>query len=1100
MNLKQAIAVLMILISLNVIIAGARNVGNAQNDALETIYILPDGSVSPATPLIVQNDDKYSLTGNINATIIVQKNGITFNGNGYTLYGNNTPYGAVVSGFFIDGVSDVTIMNTRIINYSYGVLLQNTMHNNITNNYFDFDTYAVRLYGNADFNTIANNTMTRGIWGVGADYSFNNNVTVIYNNITNLVSGGVGINLLNSAGNIIQGNMMDHNNKGINLYDCTDSVVSGNIMTYMDQAGIHLTESDRNTIAGNKINRTRYAAGIVVSASSENTVSGNDFWYNEEGIRVESFSAWNTVFGNNMVYNDYGVVLYNHADNNTFYHNNFANNSAQVFFQSSDNLYNKWNSTTEGNYWSDYTGVDANSDGIGDTPYIINPNNIDHYPLMHSYSVKNIISVINVTTSKTVTAMGVPLLIHVDVENTGDSDASFGVTAYANNLIVGTQIVENMAPKSSKRLTFLWQTSGYPQKTYTIRTVVNAISTDLQIINNGIHTNEPVNLVGNGCCIVVAGTRYGDTLLDVINYGTNRAYLILKEVGYKDDEIYLMHQPRYNPEDVDGDGQNDVDANSTAANLQWAIESWARYRVSPTEPLFIYLFDHGVFNQFCIRPSEDVLDSDLATWITNLESATNTSVHLIYAACQSGSFIDTLSASGRIIVTSCGASQSSYVHEKWEAFSVPFWNSIKSGHSIMEAFNYASSRMDLLKQTPRLDDNGDGIGHWACLPNNGDGNLAANTYIGHCEWPYPWISYAIAKQTFTWPPPSSVTLWAKVENKTNLAHVAVSMQPPDWSPPDPNGTLVVPNFEHFEMTDPDDDGNWTVNIPCIHFTSHASGASKFIFLITAEEENGDAATPEIIEVEFTASGSPSDDTEAPKIYVERPLEENVVYDMIEINGTATDDSCLQKVELYIDSNLADTLNLGSYSVSYFAFNFNLTTIENGATEILIRVFDSAGNTSNQSLTVYVNNFIHEVVVTDVTPSSNLVNEGEAVNVSVTVANHGAYTETLNVTIYANSTAIASRKLTLEPSNFATTSFVWNTTGYANGNYILNAEISPVTGEVDTTNNDLTLTETPLIIIPEFPSAAILSLFMALSAIVIIATKKKSKRQQPGFQS
>ncbi|MDH7563783.1 MAG: hypothetical protein QHH24_02715, partial [Candidatus Bathyarchaeota archaeon] len=99
-------------------------------------------------------------------------------------------------------------------------------------------------------------------------------------------------------------------------------------------------------------------------------------------------------------------------------------------------------------------------------------------------------------------------------------------------------------------------------------------------------------------CIVVGGSVSGDTLWNVINYGTNRTYLILREIGYSSDEIYLMHQERYSPEDVDGDGQNDVDANSTAANLQWAIESWARYRVRPTEPLFIYLFDHGDFNHF----------------------------------------------------------------------------------------------------------------------------------------------------------------------------------------------------------------------------------------------------------------------------------------------------------------------------------------------------------------------------------------------------------------------------------------------------------------------------------------------------------------------
>ena len=394
--MKQQITTLMILLVLCSMLLIVKTV-EGQTDALKTIYILSDGSISPATPLIVRTGDLYSLSGNINATIIVQKGGIIFNGNGYTLYGNNTPYGAAaVSGFFISGVNNVTIMNTRIINYSYGVLLQNTMYDNITNNYFDYNSYAVRLYGNADFNTIANNTMTRGLYGIGADYSFNNNITVIYNNITDLGSG-VGIILLNSAGNIIKGNTMDHNNKGVNLYNCTNSVVSGNIMTYMDQAGIHLIESDLNTITGNKINRTRYAAGIAVSTSSENSVSGNDLWYNEEGIRIEKYSTLNMVFGNNLVYNDYGVRLYNHADNNTFYHNNFNSIDYQVFFLSDDNLYNNWNSSypSGGNYWSSYTGADIYSginqnetgnDGIGDSVYNIGQDNTDYYPLMGSYS------------------------------------------------------------------------------------------------------------------------------------------------------------------------------------------------------------------------------------------------------------------------------------------------------------------------------------------------------------------------------------------------------------------------------------------------------------------------------------------------------------------------------------------------------------------------------------------------------------------------------------------------------------------------------------------------------------------------------------------
>src|SRR5208337_2623103 len=40
----------------------------------------------------------------------------------------------------------------------------------------------------------------------------------------------------------------------------------------------------------------------------------------------------------------------------------------------------------EGNYWSDYSGVDANRDGIGDTPYVIDANNTDNFPLMGMFS------------------------------------------------------------------------------------------------------------------------------------------------------------------------------------------------------------------------------------------------------------------------------------------------------------------------------------------------------------------------------------------------------------------------------------------------------------------------------------------------------------------------------------------------------------------------------------------------------------------------------------------------------------------------------------------------------------------------------------------
>lgn len=115
--MKKHIAPLLILCVLCFTVLKVGVVGSTSS-VLETFYILPDGEVSPETPLIVRAGNLYSLAGNINATIIVQKGGIAFNGNGYTLYGNNTPSGPAVSAFVISGVNTVTIMNTQIINYS----------------------------------------------------------------------------------------------------------------------------------------------------------------------------------------------------------------------------------------------------------------------------------------------------------------------------------------------------------------------------------------------------------------------------------------------------------------------------------------------------------------------------------------------------------------------------------------------------------------------------------------------------------------------------------------------------------------------------------------------------------------------------------------------------------------------------------------------------------------------------------------------------------------------------------------------------------------------------------------------------------------------
>ena len=70
--------------------------------------------------------------------------------------------------------------------------------------------------------------------------------------------------------------------------------------------------------------------------------------------------------------------------------NFFINNITEESFIWSSNF---WDNSSVGNYWSDYLTRYPNASeightGIGDTPYVLDDGNIDHYPLMYPYDVE----------------------------------------------------------------------------------------------------------------------------------------------------------------------------------------------------------------------------------------------------------------------------------------------------------------------------------------------------------------------------------------------------------------------------------------------------------------------------------------------------------------------------------------------------------------------------------------------------------------------------------------------------------------------------------------------------------------------------------------
>ena len=153
--------------------------------------------------------------------------------------------------------------------------------------------------------------------------------------------------------------------------------------------GIHVWKSQRVEIYNNLI-RTSYP-GLLLTQSKyceifENQIVNNVFC----GIYLHDNSSYNQIVGNTIINHTEGIHFADSSsEHNNFHHNNFINNTRHVWSMGSVNTWDD-GYPSGGNYWSDYIGDDiysgayqnvTGSDGIGDTPYVIDGKN-DSYPLM----------------------------------------------------------------------------------------------------------------------------------------------------------------------------------------------------------------------------------------------------------------------------------------------------------------------------------------------------------------------------------------------------------------------------------------------------------------------------------------------------------------------------------------------------------------------------------------------------------------------------------------------------------------------------------------------------------------------------------------------
>jgi parallel beta-helix repeat protein len=215
----------------------------------------------------------------------------------------------------------------------------------------------------------------------------NNNHTIINyssnNSLREITYTGSTIAIyVNSSNNIIKNIKITNVSEGIILGVNKNYNLLSQNQILNNSIAIQTWKSSHNTIENNFIFSNSDNGIFIHTFSHDNTIKNNHALNNFYGIMIKG-SNNNIVYNNCFKENNYGALVCCGSNNNIIYNNIFLNNSISNGQQKED-LINYWYSDPDfrGNYWDDYTGIDGNNDGYGDSPYFIpGVGKQDIYPL-----------------------------------------------------------------------------------------------------------------------------------------------------------------------------------------------------------------------------------------------------------------------------------------------------------------------------------------------------------------------------------------------------------------------------------------------------------------------------------------------------------------------------------------------------------------------------------------------------------------------------------------------------------------------------------------------------------------------------------------------
>ncbi len=274
------------------------------------------GTGTQNNPYIIENWD-------INATL---NNGIQIeNTNAYFIIRNCYVYNGSLGspmkhGIFFKNVRNGVVKNNRLTNNQYGIYLNNSDGNIISNNTCISNIYHGIFLLSSSNNTITNNiAISNHLDAILLRVSSNDNI--IIKNIVNESQSGI-VLILDCDRNIIIGNIANSNwpYHGINLHDtCNENFIANNIANSNGDDGIILWIDCMKNLVFNNTANSNGEHGIVIGRNStENIITNNTSnLNNDSGIYIFRNSKNNIIKNCSISLNSkYDFKLMGYCKNN----------------------------------------------------------------------------------------------------------------------------------------------------------------------------------------------------------------------------------------------------------------------------------------------------------------------------------------------------------------------------------------------------------------------------------------------------------------------------------------------------------------------------------------------------------------------------------------------------------------------------------------------------------------------------------------------------------------------------------------------------------------------------------------------------------------